>query len=129
MPSPAGNDLTFNVEESEETDVAGRLPRSRLAHLLAEMAVRYAQVGMFKDGGYPLPITQEQIADALGLTSVHVNRSVRALREAGLIHMSRSIVQILDWNGLIAAGEFTPDYLHLPRAAAELRGTASLQVR
>ncbi|WP_030539700.1 Crp/Fnr family transcriptional regulator [Sphingobium sp. DC-2] len=88
--------------------------RGRLAHLLCEMAVRSAQIGKYVDGSFPFPITQEQISDALGLTSVHVNRSIKALREEGLIQTSRGMVTIIDWEALSFAGEFDPAYLHLP---------------
>lgn len=74
---------------------------------------------MVENGGYPFLMTQEQIGDALGLTSVHVNRSIRTLRGEGLIQTSRSAVRILDWLDLVLAGEFNPDYLHLPDAFAD----------
>jgi CRP-like cAMP-binding protein len=100
-------------------NVGRKNARARIAHLIAEMAVRYAQIGLCRNGEFPLPITQEQIGDALGLTSVHVNRSIKTLREDGLVRMSRSSVQILDWHGLTLAGEFNPAYLHLPEAIVE----------
>lgn len=103
--------------------------RSRIAHLLAEMAVRYAQIGLFRNGNYPLPITQEQICDVLGLTAVHVNRSIRTLREEGLVQMTRATVEVRDWRALVATGEFTADYLHLPDALADLDDVTLRQVR
>ena len=110
-------------------NVGRKSARSRIAHLLSEMAVRYAQVGLFRDGSYPFPITQDQIGDAVGLTPVHVNRSIRALREDGLVRMTRANVEILDWRGLTAAGEFAADYLHLPAALADLGAATLRQVR
>ena len=96
--------------------------RARMAHLLCEMALRLLQIGRVQHGAYAFPVTQEQLADALGLTAVHVNRSLRALRETGLVSVARKQVVIHDWNGLAHAGEFDPAYLHLPAATpADLR--------
>lgn len=108
-------------------NVGHKNARARIAHLLAEMAVRYAHVGMLKAGHFPLAITQEQIGDALGLTSVHVNRSIKTLRDDKLIQMSRSGVQVLDWRGLTLAGEFNPDYLDLRAALVDLDTIARRQ--
>lgn len=104
-------------------NVGRRDSRGRLAHLLCEMALRNGQIGAMRRGTFPFPVTQEHIADALGLTAVHVNRSLRALREEGLIQLSRSEARILDWHGLTQAGEFDPGYLHL---SAEADGRAQL---
>ncbi|HYW16725.1 MAG TPA: helix-turn-helix domain-containing protein [Allosphingosinicella sp.] len=54
-----------------------------------------------------------QLGDALALTSVHVNRTLSALRDDDLVVASRGVVEILDWQGLVLAAEFAPDYLHL----------------
>ncbi len=101
-------------------NVGRKNARGRLAHLLCEMAVRYAHVGHLKDGCYPFPITQEQIGDALGLTSVHVNRSIRTLREEGAVRITRSEVKVLDWPLLASIAEFDPAYLHLSLTPGEL---------
>ncbi len=94
-------------------NVGRKNARSRIAHLLCEIAVRSFHGGRMKNGGYPFPITQEQIGDALGLTSVHVNRSIRALRDEGVVQMSRQEVTILDWQRLASIAEFDLAYLHL----------------
>jgi CRP-like cAMP-binding protein len=85
--------------------------RIRIAHLLCEMAVRLnapVDQGSFT---FPFLVTQMQIADATGLTSVHVNRILRSLREDGLVDVRRREVVVEDWAGLTAAGEFNPNYL------------------
>ena len=97
--------------------VGRRDARGRLAHLLCEMATRYKWIGNSRNCTFPLPITQEQIADALGLTSVHVNRSLQALRREGLVRVARGEATILDWDALAFAAEFDPTYLHLPNVA------------
>jgi CRP-like cAMP-binding protein len=93
--------------------------RSRLAHLICEMAVRYAQVGQVENGSFLFPVTQEQLGDATGLTPVHVNRSLKSLREEGLIQWIKARVTVLDWDRLSDAGEFSADYLHLAAPEVE----------
>ena len=95
-------------------NVGRRNARARTAHLLCEMAVRFAQIGLLRGHTFPFAVTQEYLADALGLTPVHVNRSLRVLREEGLVHLTRKEATITDWDGLQTAGEFDPAYLHLP---------------
>ena len=99
-------------------NVGRRDARARLAHLLCEMAARTAKDGAPGPGRYAFPITQEQLADAVGLTPVHVNRTLRALREEGLVRMTRAEIHIEDWRGLAEAAEFDPAYLALPGKAA-----------
>ena len=89
---------------------------ARLAHMLCELACRYAVVSGEAEIVYDLPMTQQQMADVTGLTSVHVNRMLRQLREADLADVSGRRAVIRDWTKLCRAGEFNPDYLHLHRA-------------
>ncbi|MCB8839291.1 Crp/Fnr family transcriptional regulator [Aurantimonas sp. VKM B-3413] len=91
----------------------GRLSgASRTAHLLCELAMRIRSVGLAPDNVYRLPLTQNELADALGLTVVTVNRVLRDFKLAGLIDRSRSRLEIKDWNRLAELGEFDPKYLH-----------------
>jgi CRP-like cAMP-binding protein len=64
------------------------------------------------DHTYELPVTQAELGDALGLSTVHVNRTVQELRAAGLISMKGATVKVLDWERLKETGEFDPTYLH-----------------
>ena len=64
-----------------------------------------------------LPLTQSEIADALGLSTVHMNKKLREIRQAGLVRVRSSRLTILDWNGLCELAEFDPDYLHLRRSS------------
>jgi CRP-like cAMP-binding protein len=99
-------------------NVGRRDARSRLAHLLCEFAARMEDQGLDEDHGYDLPMTQEQLADALGLTSVHVNRTIRALEADGVITRSKRHISFPNWNQMRAEGDFNPRYLHLDRGAA-----------
>ncbi|WP_315974924.1 MULTISPECIES: Crp/Fnr family transcriptional regulator [Microvirga] len=94
----------------------GRRPaRVRLAHLLCELVVRLRAAGLETPLTVPLPITQTELADALGLSNVHIHRSLDYLRKNRLIRWSGRACEVLDWAGLQVAGEFDPAYLHLDR--------------
>jgi CRP-like cAMP-binding protein len=95
-------------------NVGRRDARTRVAHLLCEFALRLKVAGLGQETHYELPMTQEQLADATGLTSVHVNRTLRGLEKDRLIERSnpRSI-HIGDWRKLAEVGDFDSNYLHL----------------
>jgi CRP-like cAMP-binding protein len=94
-------------------NVGRRDSRSRLAHLLCELGVRLDAEGLAEDYGYEMPMTQEQLADAVGLTPVHVNRTLKALEAEGLIVRSKRSVSFPDWKRLRLVGDFNQRYLHL----------------
>jgi CRP-like cAMP-binding protein len=95
-------------------NVGRRDAPTRVAHLLCEFSLRLKVAGLGDQTDYELPMTQEQLADATGLTPVHVNRTLKALDAAGLIERAnpRQIV-IGDWRKLADAGDFDSGYLHL----------------
>jgi CRP-like cAMP-binding protein len=102
-------------------NVGRRDARTRMAHMLCEFALRLERAGLGEKCNYELPMTQEQLADALGLTSVHVNRTLMTLGDDGLLTRTHRSVQINDWHKLAEIGDFDPAYLHLggdPRAEA-----------
>jgi CRP-like cAMP-binding protein len=78
----------------------------RIAHLLCEMMTRMRAVGLTRGDTCELPITQSQMADALGLSLVHINRTLRELREDGLIGLTRGILTIRDWHRLCEISGF-----------------------
>lgn len=94
-------------------NVGRRDARSRLAHLLCEYAIRLDTQGLNGTDGYELPMTQEQLADALGLTSVHVNRTIKSLEADGLIKRKRRNISFPNWEALREVGDFNTRYLHL----------------
>lgn len=92
-------------------NVGRRDAKVRIAHLLCEMAVRY-QIDVQSDAIlFEFPLTQVHIADATGLTSVHVNRTLMSLRDDGVVFLAQRMVHILDWAGLARLGEFDAGYL------------------
>ena len=84
------------------------------AHLLCEFMVRAKSIGTLNsDGAWPMPFTQQQLGDALGLSLVHINRTLKALREAHVVALDRGLLRILNWNELQTIAGFDPTYLHL----------------
>jgi CRP-like cAMP-binding protein len=94
-------------------NVGQRAAQARIAHVLCELAVRLEAQGLADDYGYELPMTQEQLADVVGLTAVHVNRTLKALQAAGLIQRERRRISFPDWQGLRDVGDFNQRYLHV----------------
>jgi CRP-like cAMP-binding protein len=94
-------------------NVGRRESRARLAHLLCELAIRLDTEGLAQDYGYELPMTQEQLADALGLTPVHVNRTLKVLEAEGLITRNKRSIRFPDWERMRGVGDFNQRYLHL----------------
>ncbi len=94
-------------------NIGRRDARSRTAHLLCELATRREAAGLGARDTFELPMTQEQLGDALGLTAVHVNRTLKALHDEGLITRSKRSVSVANWGLLRDAADFTSGYLHL----------------
>ena len=102
-------------------NIGRRDAATRLAHVLCEFALRLKLAGLGEQTDYELPMTQEQLADATGLTSVHVNRTLQELERKNLISRTQRAVSIGDWQRLADAGDFDATYLHLPQDEAALR--------
>ncbi len=90
---------------------------ARLSHLFCEMMVRMEAAGQARDGTCALPVTQDDLAEATGMSHVHVNRMLQELRRRKLLSFARGVLSIHDREGLIAVGDFQDDYLHLRPAA------------
>jgi CRP-like cAMP-binding protein len=86
---------------------------ARVAHVLCEMLERMEVAGLAHDGSCALPITQDDLAEATGLSQVHVNRMLQELRRRKLITFGRGRLTVHDWEGLVAVADFRDDYLHL----------------
>jgi CRP-like cAMP-binding protein len=92
----------------------GRRPAvSRMAHLFCELVSRAEVIGLAVDKTYRLDLTQAHFADAIGLSLVHVNRSLKALRDDGVIELHKGTLKILKWQTLIEIGDFDRTYLHI----------------
>ena len=107
--------LDAAIHREWELSLGRRTASQRMAHLLCELHVRLGLVGLAVDGSYELPLTQNEMAEALGLTSVHVNRTLQQLRENGLVEFRGGRVSIFDFGGLRELSEFDPMYLYLEK--------------
>ncbi|MBS9721496.1 helix-turn-helix domain-containing protein [Tianweitania sp. BSSL-BM11] len=96
-------------------NVGRRSSAERIAHLICELVTRLSQAGLVIDISGKrtcyVPFTQVHIADATGLSTVHVNRSLQELRSRGLIELSRDKLTVLNWENLNAFASFEPGYL------------------
>jgi len=88
---------------------------ARLAHLFCEMWLRMKQIGLTHGNSFTLPVTQEELGDTMGLTSVHVNRVLQRLRAEGLLSLARGQMTLHDIDRLREIAGFDPNYLHLDR--------------
>jgi CRP-like cAMP-binding protein len=84
-----------------------------IGHLMCELYVRMRNVGLTSDHCFELPLTQEELGDALGLTPVHVNRVLQRMRADELISLKGGMLTIHDYRRLEAASGFNPNYLHI----------------
>lgn len=91
-------------------NVGRRDAKTRIAHLMCELAIRYG-AGSGPMRVFPLPCTQQHLADATGLTPVHVNRTLKSLRDEGLLNVMGREARIPDWSALAVVGDFDGDYL------------------
>jgi CRP-like cAMP-binding protein len=98
-----------------------RSARGRAAYMLCELVWRQRTVGLADDDAIRLPLTQVELADTLGLTSVHVNRILQGFRRDNLIALAHQRLALLDVEKLQMIAGFNQDYLHLAGATAEVR--------
>jgi CRP-like cAMP-binding protein len=107
--------LDAAIHREKILSIGRRSAVARIAHIFCELFVRLQIVGLASDTGYALPLTQADLADVTGLTSVHVNRMLKKLRDENLLTFRGGEVVILDWERLQRLAEFEPTYLHLER--------------
>ncbi|MEO7177874.1 MAG: Crp/Fnr family transcriptional regulator [Allosphingosinicella sp.] len=93
-----------------------------IGHLMCELYVRMRNIGLTHDHCFELPLTQEDLGDALGLTPVHVNRVLQRMRAEELISLKGGMLTIHDYRRLESAAGFNPNYLHIadPRPKADV---------
>jgi len=89
----------------------------RIAHLICEMYMRSRAAGLTDGASFPFPLTQIELGEACGMTSVHTNRMLQQLRREQLVTMSMRRVRILDWERLVEIAEFDASYLYLDSMA------------
>lgn len=112
--------VTAAVQREWTTNVGQRTAYERIAHLFCELFLKLRQVKLTDGNSCDFPLTQIDIADATGLTSVHVNRTLQELRREGLIELGGKRLTIPDLKALMNASMFNPNYLHLNHEGAHL---------
>jgi CRP-like cAMP-binding protein len=95
------------------SNVGSRDAYTRIAHLICELYVRLRAVGLTNGTSFDCPVTQTEIADATGLSTVHVNRSIQQMRADRLIVWERGVCKIPDFGALQEAAMFESGYLHM----------------
>jgi CRP-like cAMP-binding protein len=112
--------VNASIQREWLLNIGARGAFERLAHLFAEMFFRLRAVGLVDGDSCEFPLTQNDLGDAMGLTPVHVNRTLQELRQQGLVEVERRQLRIPDLEALIRAGQFNPNYLHLDREGRHL---------
>lgn len=102
------------------TNIAQMTAIAKVAHLFCELGMRMETAGLGQRDRYTLPLSQAQLAEAVGLTSVHVNRTIQELRADGALKFQDHVIEIPDWDAFTEVAEFNPQFL--------LSGTGSRQV-
>jgi CRP-like cAMP-binding protein len=116
--------VTVAIQREWTINIGQRTAFERLAHLLCEMFVKLRAVGLASGDSCDWPLTQADLADATGLTAVHVNRTLQELRRTELIALRGKRLLIPDLEALKRVAMFNPNYLHLERGepAAQAHG-------
>ena len=99
-------------------NIGQRTAYERMAHLFCELFHRMRLIGEVKDNSFQLPLTQSVLADTLGLSSVHTNRTLQDLRRGGLVTFRSGVLTVHDLAALEKTAFFNSDYLHMGSAAA-----------
>jgi len=105
-------------------NVGRRDATQRMMHLLFEVGCRMQTMGLGEIGSFHMPVTQLELADALGLTPVHVNRVLQNLRQDGVLDFKRSLVTMNDVARVAELSDFDPLYLHQSCGEPEIPGAS-----
>ncbi|GAA4714946.1 Crp/Fnr family transcriptional regulator [Sphingomonas lutea] len=108
--------LDAAINREWTVSMARRSALARVAHLLCELSIRLEVAGLSDGMTFDFPMTQNELADCLGLTTVHVNRTIQELRKRGLIQLDRRQVTMRDVAALRNIAEFDDSYLYLGKA-------------
>jgi len=103
------------IHREWEVSLGRRTALSRIATLFCEIKIRLEIVGLTDGLSYDFDLTQTDLAECVGLTPIHVNRTLKELRERGLVQFKSGRVTIHDWDGLARVAEFDPAYLYLEK--------------
>lgn len=110
-----GTNLDACIHRAWAVSLGSRSALASMAHLFCELYLRLEIVGLASDGKYALPISQQELAEMLGITPVHTNRILQQLRGLGSVEFAGGQVEISDFDALKRTAEFDADYLYLER--------------
>lgn len=116
--------VNLAIQREWTVSLGQRVAMERIAHLLCEVYFRLRSAGLTTNGRCAFPVTQGDLADATGLSKVHVNRMLQELRQGGLIRLSNRRLAILDLDRLKRIALFDETYLHLDHEGAHLDANA-----
>ena len=108
--------VSSGIQRQWLLSIGQRSPLERLAHLFVELYYRLKAVGLATGTGYDLPITQNHLAEANGLSLVHLNRTIQEMRRENLIELSERQLKIVDLDRLKQVALFNSNYLHFNRS-------------
>lgn len=112
--------VTSSIQREWLLNLGQRTAHERIGHLLVELFLRLRAVGLTQGNSCEFPLTQTDLAEATGLTPVHVNRMLQDLRGQGLIELTHRRLTIPDLAALMRAALFNPNYLHLDHEGQQL---------
>ena len=112
--------VTDSIQREWTLNIGQRTAYERIGHLLVELFLRLRSVGLTQGDSCDFPITQTDIAEATGLTAVHVNRTLQELRRDGLIELERKRLRTPHLERLMDVAMFNPNYLHLDHEGRHL---------
>ncbi|MEH3145215.1 MAG: Crp/Fnr family transcriptional regulator [Methylobacterium frigidaeris] len=112
--------VTLGTQREWAVNLGQRSALERMAHLLCELFIRSRTIGLVEGDSCPFPITQAELADATGMTTVHVNRTLQEMRSSGLIVLKAKQLTIPDLAALQALSLFNANYLHLEHEGCHL---------
>ncbi|WP_426957983.1 Crp/Fnr family transcriptional regulator [Muricoccus radiodurans] len=105
--------VSASIQREWTVNLGQRSATERMGHLLCELFLRLREVGLTAGNRCEMPMTQTVLGEAMGLSNVHVNRTLQELRSAGLIVLKGRELTIPDLQALMAAAQFNPNYMHL----------------
>jgi CRP-like cAMP-binding protein len=105
------------IQREWAVNLGRRDAHERVAHVICELFERLQVVGLAEASSFAFPVTQMDLADATGLSTVHLNRTLQELRASGLITLRDRSLTIVDAPALASTAMFNPGYLHLDRKA------------
>ena len=105
--------IEYSIQSAWVQALGTKRGPAKIAHIFCELQLRLALVGIATQMGFPVPMSQQELADYSGMTHVHLNRCLKELRESGMLSFSQGWAKVQDWEGLKRLARFDEGYLNL----------------